>query len=54
MTLGKYSKFIVAAVGAAITWGLANYANDPDVSKWLSLATAVLGALGVYAVKNQE
>lgn len=53
MTLGKYSKFIVAAVGAALTWGIATYANDPEVSKYLSLVTAVLSALGVYQVRNK-
>lgn len=52
--LAPYRKFVVAAVGAALTWGVATYANDPDVSKWLSLATAVFTALGVYQVPNKE
>lgn len=47
-----YSKFFVAAFGAALTWALANYANDPDVSKYLSLVTAIATALGVYQVRN--
>lgn len=50
----EYNKFFVAAVGAALTWGLANYANDPDVSKWLSLASAILTACGVYQVPNKK
>lgn len=49
----KYAKFVVAAVGAALTWGIATYANDPDVSKYLSLVSAVLTALGVYQVPNK-
>lgn len=53
MQLSKYSKTIVAVIGAAVTWAVATYANDPDVSKYLSLVTAVLTAAGVYSVKNQ-
>lgn len=49
-----YMKFVVAAIGAALTWAVANYANDPDVSKWLSLVSAVLTALGVYATPNKQ
>lgn len=51
--LKPYSKFVVAALGAAVTWAVATYANDPNVSKYLSLATSVLTALGVYQVKNE-
>lgn len=49
-----YRKFIVAAIGAALTWAVATYANDPEVSKWLSLATAMATALGVYQVPNEQ
>ncbi len=50
----KYSKTIVAVIGAALTWALATYASDPNVSKYLSLATAILTAAGVYQVRNKE
>lgn len=50
----NYAKFLVAAVGAALTWAIATYANDPDVSKYLSLVSAVLTACGVYATPNKE
>lgn len=50
----KYNKTIVAVVGAALTWAISTYAGDPDVSKWLSLVTAVLTAAGVYQVRNAE
>lgn len=50
----KYSKTIAAIVGAAVTWAVATYANDPDVSKYLSLVTAILTAAGVYSVVNKE
>ena len=52
--LTKYRKTIVAIVGAALTWAISTYASDPDVSKWLSLVTAVLTAAGVYQVTNKE
>ena len=53
-TIKPYSKFVVAAIGAALTWAVATYANDPEVSKYLSLVTAVLTALGVYQVPNNK
>jgi hypothetical protein len=54
MNIAPYRKFVVAAVGAALTWAIATYANDPDINKWLSLASAVLTALGVYQVPNES
>ena len=51
-SISKYNKTIVAIVGAALTWAVATYAGDPEVSKWLSLATAILTAAGVYQVRN--
>lgn len=51
--MSKYSKFIVAAIGAALTWAIAKYPDNRDVQDWLSLATAVLTALGVYTVRNE-
>lgn len=50
--LTKYNKTWVAIIGAIVTWAVATYANDPDVSKYLSLVTAILTAGGVYSVKN--
>lgn len=51
--LSPYRKTIVAIIGAALTWAIANYANDPEVSKYLSLLTALLTAAGVYQVPNK-
>jgi hypothetical protein len=51
--LSRYNKTIVAVIGAALTWAIATYASDPDVSKYLSLATAILTAAGVYQVANK-
>lgn len=50
--LSKYNKTIVAVVGAAVTWALATFSGDAEVSKWLSLVVALLTAAGVYQVKN--
>lgn len=50
----KYNKTIVAVIGAAVTWAVATYANDPDVSKYLSLVTAILTAAGVYSAPNRQ
>lgn len=52
--MSKYNKTIVAIVGAALTWAVATYASDPDVSKYLSLVTAILTAAGVYQVRNTQ
>jgi hypothetical protein len=54
MNLSKYSKTVVAVVGAALTWALSNYATNASVSHWLSLVVAVLTAVGVYQVKNTQ
>lgn len=51
--LSKYNKTIVAIVGAVLTWAVATYGGDPQVAQWLSLATAVLTAAGVYQVPNK-
>lgn len=53
MKLSKYNKTIVAVIGAGVTWAVATFAGDPDVSKWLSLVTAVFTAAGVYQVTNK-
>lgn len=49
----KYDKFLVAALGAAITWAVSAYANNPGVSHWLGLVVAVLTAAGVYVQPNK-
>lgn len=49
-----YRKFIVAVIGSALTWAIATYADDPEVSKYLSLASAILTALGVYQIPNKK
>ena len=51
--LKPYRKLIVAIIGSGLTWAVAEYAGDPDISKWLSLATAILTAAGVYQAKNE-
>ena len=51
--LSKYNKTLVAIVGAGLTWAIATYAGDPEVSKWLSLVSALLTAAGVYQVRNK-
>ena len=54
MTLGRYSKSIVAFLAAAATWAAAAL-DDNKVSnaEWAALAAAVLGVLAVYGVRNQ-
>lgn len=48
-----YSKTIAAVVGTVLTWAIATYGNDPDIQKYLSLATALATVLGVYSVTNK-
>jgi hypothetical protein len=48
----KYNKLIVAVIGAALTWAIGNYAGNDVVQHWLSLATALATAAGVFQVKN--
>jgi hypothetical protein len=46
-------KFVVAALsGATTAVALGLFPNPWD--KWTAVASAALGAFGVYAVKNQE
>lgn len=54
MNTGKYNKTLVAIVGAALTWGIATYAGNAEVSRWLSLVSAILTASGVYQVTNEK
>lgn len=52
--LAPYRKTIIAIIGSALTWAIANYANDPEVSKYLSLVSALLTAAGVFQIANRE
>lgn len=49
---GKYSKFIVAIVGAVVAGLFAYFGND--VPTWVNTFIAVLTALGVYQVPNAK
>lgn len=48
-----YAKFIVAIVGAGVTSALTLTAPDTDVFKYLTIASAVISAILVYAVPNK-
>lgn len=53
--MSKYSKFVVAAIGAAVTWLTAAYADSViDDQEWIALIVAVTTALGVYGVRNSR
>lgn len=45
----KYSKFIIAIVGAVVTVVVQQYGS----SEWVQALVPVLTALGVYTVPNQ-
>jgi hypothetical protein len=49
--LGRYRKFIVALLAAAAVIGAE---LPPDAPGWLTGTFAALGALGVYAVRNDR
>lgn len=55
MTLGKYSKFIVAAMGVAMLFAMRRY--EVDImgldSVVLELIVSALTAAGVYQVRNE-
>jgi hypothetical protein len=54
MSLGIYSKFIVAVIGALATWATAALADGVvSAQEWIALVLAVLTALGVYQVRNE-
>lgn len=46
----RYNKFIVAIVGAVVTFVTLAF-NSPE---WLSSVVPLLTALGVYQVKNRQ
>lgn len=57
ISFGKYSKFITAAVGAAVAWGYQVLASAPDDItgvEWIDGLVLVATALGVYTVANRE
>lgn len=54
MNLGRYSKTLVAIVGAVATWAATYFPNDPTVQRWVGLAVALSTVLSVYAVPNQQ
>lgn len=49
--LQKYSKFIVAIVGAVISGLLLFYGSN--VPEWVNMVILVATALGVYQVRNK-
>ena len=49
----RYSKFFVGLVGAVLTWALSTYPDSALVQHWVSLASALLTAAGVYQVSNE-
>lgn len=48
-----YAKFIVAVLGAGVTSALSLADPGTDVFKYLTIASAVLTAVAVYAVPNK-
>lgn len=49
--LGRYRKFIVAVLAAAAVIGAE---LPPDAPSWLTGTFAVLGAIGVFFVRNDQ
>ncbi len=51
--VGKYAKFVVAAIGTALV-GIQVALSDDVVTnqEWLTIAIAVLASFGVWAVPN--
>ena len=45
----RYAKFLTAVAGQGLTFAQYEYGGG---NKWVTLATAAAGALGVYAVPN--
>lgn len=48
LNLGRYSKFVTAVIGQALTY----LTLFEGTNHWVSLVVAVASALGVYAVPN--
>lgn len=52
--LGKASKFVVAALGAALMAGQTAISDGTIIGgEWITIVLVFLGALGVYAVPNK-
>jgi hypothetical protein len=50
--MGKYAKFIVAAVTAALVAVSDQLPVGSSTTQWINLALAVVGAIGVVLVPN--
>lgn len=48
MNLGQYSKFIVAIVGAVVSYLVAHYGSQD----WVNAVVLAATAIGVYSVPN--
>lgn len=52
--MGRYAKFIVAAIGAALTAAIPLLADgNMSVQEGMMVAAAAVAALGVYLVPNR-
>jgi low affinity Fe/Cu permease len=51
--LKPYAKFVVAIIGAVVTWAVATFPDNLTVQTYVSLASAILTAVGVYLVPNK-
>ena len=49
-----YAKFVVAILGAGVTSALSIADPGTDLFKYLTIASAVLTAVAVYAVPNRD
>ena len=52
--MDRYRKFIVALLGAAVTSALQIWGPDTQVGQVLTIASAVLTAAAVYALRNEQ
>lgn len=52
--MNRYVKFIVAAVGGAITSALTIWGPDTTVGQVLVVASALITAISVYAFPNEQ
>ena len=51
--MSRYSKALVAVVGAIATWASTYYPDSPSVQKWVGLALAIVTVASVYLVPNE-
>ena len=52
VNIAAYAKFIVAVVGAGVTSALGFVSQGTPAFMWLTIASSVLTAIGVYFVPN--